>query len=295
MAPRKTSSVKSVRKNFRIIEELQERGGVGVTELSNHTGLAKSSVHDHLQTLTERGYVCKEDGVYHLSPRFIELGGQIRKDLPLYHAVDEEIHRLARQTQTAIDVTIPFQQSSVVIATANYGEYIYRRATVGDTSPLLQTAPGRVLLANLPQERLDSILDTHQQSRFQSEKKRIRRMGVSHDESDDGIHSIAVAITDSRGNTHGALCLSASSSVIRSKSPSEGTNNKARSSIGTLSASPEKQTGESPSPETEESKASTDLPSSPSLNDVSEISDEIIRNIRSSVESIERRFEDNGV
>lgn len=291
MATKKDSSVKSVQTNFRLIEALEDLDGVGVTELSKYTGLAKSSVHDHLQTLTDRGYVHKEGGVYHLSPRFIGLGGRIRKDLPLYRAADEEIHRLAKRTQTAVDVTLPFRQSSVVIATANCGEYLYRRSSVGDTSPLLQTVPGRVLLANLPQAQIDSTLDADQQRKFQSKKKRIRRMGISHGESDGGIHSIAVPITDGGGDTHGALCLSASGSVLRSQSSSEGTNNKARSSIGTLSASPDKQIGQGLSPDTEESRASTDSSSKSNLSDVTELSDDIIRNIRVSVESIEKKLD----
>ncbi|MFD1572352.1 helix-turn-helix domain-containing protein [Halorubrum laminariae] len=50
---------KSVEKTFAIVEELRERegNGAGVSELTDAVDIPKSTVHRHLSTLNELGYV----------------------------------------------------------------------------------------------------------------------------------------------------------------------------------------------------------------------------------------------
>ena len=59
---------------FDILEILLARNGASLTELDRELGLAKSTVHRHLQTLYHREYVVREDDSYYMSFRFLEFG-----------------------------------------------------------------------------------------------------------------------------------------------------------------------------------------------------------------------------
>lgn len=67
--------IKATETTLTIIEELKSEDGGRVTELAESLDLAKSAVHNHLSTLMEHGYVIKEGNVYHLSLKFLEIGG----------------------------------------------------------------------------------------------------------------------------------------------------------------------------------------------------------------------------
>ena len=70
--------VKSTETTFRIVEELQELDGAGVSELAAHLGLPKSTVHNYLSTLQQEEYVVRQNGEYKVGIRFLELGAYAR-------------------------------------------------------------------------------------------------------------------------------------------------------------------------------------------------------------------------
>jgi len=66
-----TASVGATERSFRIIEQLGERGG-GVSELAESLSISKSTVHNHLQTLRELGYVVQDGDEYRLGLQFLD-------------------------------------------------------------------------------------------------------------------------------------------------------------------------------------------------------------------------------
>lgn len=46
--------------------------------------MAKSTVHNHLQTLEDEGYITDEGSIYHVGLRFIELGESKRNRMDSY-------------------------------------------------------------------------------------------------------------------------------------------------------------------------------------------------------------------
>ena len=253
MARNGTTPVKAVRTNFRIIEALRDLDGAGVTELARHVDLAKSSVHDHLQTLVDCGYVHKEEYVYRLAPRFIELGGHTRRRMPLYRAAKPEIDDLAADTRTRATVTIELRGTGVVVAEANGADAV-PGAGVEATVSLCETAPGRVLLAHMSEDRLDAVVDsvesdgddeaspgdaasgaTGERDGLGKLCRRIRREGYARDEPEDGVDRVAVPIKDERGDVCGALTLSGPAERLRPPSSAEGAGGThRRGSIGGL-------------------------------------------------------------
>lgn len=57
-------TIGSVEKAFEIVEFVQERGEVGVTEIANALDRSKSSVHHYLTSLVEKGYLERTEQKY---------------------------------------------------------------------------------------------------------------------------------------------------------------------------------------------------------------------------------------
>ena len=234
-----TSPVKAVRTNFRIIEALRDLDGAGVTELARHVDLAKSSVHDHLQTLVDCGYVYKTESVYRIAPRFVELGGYARRSMPVYRAAKPEVERLATETRTRVSVTVELGGSGVVVAGANRSDDA-DGVEIESTLSLLETAPGRALLAHLSDDRIELVLAAadrdaaDERDELRKVHRRIRRDGYAHERMAGGIHRVAIPIKDSQGAVSGALGLSGAAERVRAPSSSGGQTTHRRGSVGAM-------------------------------------------------------------
>lgn len=90
--------VKATKTTFEIVEALMELDGAGITEVSDHLDLPKSSVHNYLQTLRVLEYVVKHDGTYHVGTQFLELGAYACTHGEFYRAARPQVETLAQQT-----------------------------------------------------------------------------------------------------------------------------------------------------------------------------------------------------
>ena len=66
MAQTTDNTVNAAERTFRVVRWLQELDGAGVTELSSHLGLPKSTVHNYLSTLDSIDCIVCRLG--HISP-----------------------------------------------------------------------------------------------------------------------------------------------------------------------------------------------------------------------------------
>jgi DNA-binding IclR family transcriptional regulator len=153
--------VKSVATSFRIIEELQELEWSGASELADRLDLPISTIHDHLQTLTQLELLVRKDGKYRVSLRFLDYGGAVRKQTALYPAAWREVQKLALETG---------EHANLMIEEFGKGRYIY--IAEGENSAKLDTytgmevhlhttAIGKSILAHLPNERINAIVNEH--------------------------------------------------------------------------------------------------------------------------------------
>jgi DNA-binding IclR family transcriptional regulator len=59
---------------IKIIQALKDLDGARISELADHLGQPKSSVHNYLSTLWEEKYVVKERQAYYVGLRFLDFG-----------------------------------------------------------------------------------------------------------------------------------------------------------------------------------------------------------------------------
>jgi len=177
-------AVQSSEKLFRVLEHLVESGGDGVTAVAEATSLPKSTVHLHLQSLRESGYVVKSDREYRPSFRLLELGHRTRDHNPVYRAGRDEVDTLARETNELVNLGIPEEgkvrlvylrevegeSSGNPLSVSTEFEATRPRASVlsesyehvpGKRLDMHATAMGKAILAELPAEAVDRIVDRH--------------------------------------------------------------------------------------------------------------------------------------
>lgn len=224
-----TRTVKTADTLLGVVNHLQRLDGAGVTELAQHLELAKSTVHDHLVTLKEHGYVVKRGGKYHLGLRFLDHGTYAREQLAVADEIRPVIRRLADDTE-----------ETVWFATEEQDELVYLFQSVGERGvdlicrpgtrvPIHTTAAGKTILANYSNDRIREIAEQRRLERVTpntvteveallEELKEIREEGIAttRGEAYLGVTSVAgeVSVT---GETLGAVSVSAPEQRLKGK------------------------------------------------------------------------------
>jgi DNA-binding IclR family transcriptional regulator len=142
-----------------VIEALAAGGEMGVTELATELDLSKSAVHKHLTTLERLEYVLGEDGRYRLGLGFLSVGLDARAHLPLYRVGAATVDDLAGTTGEITNLMVPEQGYGVYAYQAEAGRRSREWLCVGSRVPLHATAGGKAILAHLPEERVERVLD----------------------------------------------------------------------------------------------------------------------------------------
>lgn len=198
--------IKSTRTLFTIIDALLERESAGVSELAAELDMPKSTVHVHLKTLEAEGYLLKDAGEYRFSLRFLELGGEIRHRLDVFRAARSEVDDLSLETGELAHLGLEERGKRALVYSSGHGSGVFDNSPDGHYTHMHWTAMGKALLAQLPDDRVDSVLDRHglpeatehtitDRGRLFEELDEIRDRGYAteHDEHRNGLSTIAVA------------------------------------------------------------------------------------------------------
>ncbi|WP_144900790.1 IclR family transcriptional regulator [Halobellus captivus] len=153
--------VKTAQTTFRIVETLKSLDGATVTELSGHLAIPKSSAHNYLRTLEHEGYVIESDGVYEVGLRFLDLGGYARSRDRLYTVATPEMKRLAETTGEYANLLVEEHGRGVFLARERGEHAVSLDSYTGQSVRLHTTALGKTVLAFLPRDRVEAIIDRH--------------------------------------------------------------------------------------------------------------------------------------
>ena len=216
-ASRGSRGIKSDETLFDIIELLRDLDGAGVTELSDRLDIAKSTVHGHLTTLLDRGFVIREEQEYHLGLKFFEYGQYVRAQLDIFQSGMSAADRLERETGE-MTWLITHQNGKAVYVYGRGGENDIDVNTILGTDTYMHfNSGGKAILAHLPESTVEAIIDEHglprrtentitDRERLFDDLEEIRERGYALNLSEDleGIHAIGVPLTVG-GEIQGAL------------------------------------------------------------------------------------------
>lgn len=161
-ASRDHSTLLSVRNAARLLKEFsREHRELGVTELSRRLGIGKSTAHRLLATLAEERLVEQnpQTGAYRLGLAMYELGNAVSLHADLHDACSEVIDHLRNATKETVQVAVLDGRQVVYVERRESPHTLRLFGRVGHRNWAHCTSTGKVLLAYLPGERLDSILE----------------------------------------------------------------------------------------------------------------------------------------
>lgn len=207
MEPAKPVTVGATETSLRIIDALRTLDGAGVTDLAEHLELPKSTVHNHLQTLRRNEYVTKQGSEYAVGLRFLQLGEHARDRRPIATIAPPEIDKLAEETREMANLLVEEHGRGVFLYRAKGADAVHMDTHAGKRVPLHTTGFGKAILAHLPDERVERVLDRHglpavtpstitDRGRLLEELETIRERGYAYDDEErlEGLRCVAAPV-----------------------------------------------------------------------------------------------------
>ena len=207
---RERRSVQSVDRALDLLEALASADGeVAITALATRTTLHVSTVHRLLATLLRRGYVRQNPDTsrYYAGAKLATLAegrsryGELRlRARPLLRSITEA-------TRETANLVVLDDTQAVYIETVPSPQVVRLFTAVGNRTPLHATGAGKALMAALPAQRRDALVERldlrgHtartivERSALRRALDEIREKGyaIDDEEYDEGVRCVAVAV-----------------------------------------------------------------------------------------------------
>jgi DNA-binding IclR family transcriptional regulator len=216
--------MKSLHKVLDIIEAMAQSGGIGVRELSAHTGYPPPTVHRITSTLIERRYVKQDPETKRLSlsVQFLELGTKVQQQFNLTGIARPHLERLMAECKEAVNLAV---QDGDHVAYLDHVRSHYSMLQLftrpGARAPLYCTGVGKMFLSHWPRAEVEAYLERipltprtprtiTDRRKLMDELVQIRAAGYSVDdeEMEKGVRCVAALVMDHRGRPCGAVSIS---------------------------------------------------------------------------------------
>ncbi|AJE04290.1 IclR family transcriptional regulator [Geobacter pickeringii] len=196
---------------------------LGVTELSKRLKLHKNNVFRLLATLESRGYI-EQNRVtenYRLGLKTLELGQTFIRQMGILRQSRPVLESLVSQCNETAYVAILKEQSIVYLDVVETDMTVRVVPRVGSRLPAYATAAGKVQIASLPDEELDSFFPHKELKGYtpntitdkdvlKKDLKQVVEQGyaIDNEELDIGVRCVAAPIRDYTRRIIGAVSLS---------------------------------------------------------------------------------------
>jgi len=194
-------------KSLRILEVIGNSDGITLDELIEEIDMAKTTVYRHLHSLREAEYVVKHQNQHFLSMKFLKYPEHCKRREPGYRFAAEKVEELADETGEAVQF---------FVEEFGYATYVFRSAgekaaqtnpVPGERVPIHAIAGGKAILAHLPTERIEQIIDKRGLSRLtehtvtdrrelfdELETIRTRGYSINQQEHIEGLNAIGAPV-----------------------------------------------------------------------------------------------------
>lgn len=217
----KATPVRTVERSFEILDALRELDGAGITELGEYTGLPNSTIHRHLSTLRSQGHVVKENDLYHVGLSFLKFGEYVQSRKLAFRLAKEKVAELAEETDERCQFLVEDNGRGVYIHVSTGERAVETDSRVGERVYLHSTSIGWAILANMPESRVEAILDrwglpkltehtVTDRDELYAGLAQVREEGVAYNREAnvEGLRSVGVPVMSPTGEVVGALSIS---------------------------------------------------------------------------------------
>jgi IclR family pca regulon transcriptional regulator len=137
----------------------QKKRQLTISQVSAKTGFSRAAVRRCLYTLAKLGFAGSDDNRhFYLRPRVLALGHSYISSMPLATAAQPILEHFSRLMHESCSIATLDGLDIVYVARANVTRIMAIDLGVGSRLPAFCTSMGRVLLAHLPPDELESLL-----------------------------------------------------------------------------------------------------------------------------------------
>ena len=203
-----------------------EQPELGISELARMLALTRSTTHRYVATLASLGYLHQDDATrkYRLGPRVLDLGFAVLGSLELREIAAPHLRRLAEITGHTANLAIRDDTDVILIDRVRGRPCRYHHFEfslhIGSRLPVYCSATGKTLLAFMPRQDLERLLDRidltqrgprtlTDRNALIAELEQVRRTGiaVNDEELDSSLRSIAAPVRSRGGEVVAAVNL----------------------------------------------------------------------------------------
>lgn len=204
-------------------------GGCGASEAAGRLRIPKNTAFRILSTLADHGYLSKdEEGkLYRLDRKLLNLGYAAIDESSLVEKSMDVLRTLRDMTGESAFLAVRLGDQGVVVEQVPGLHPVKVMLQIGHRFPMHTSAPGKALMAYLPEDELDSLLKKISYARYTSrtitcasamrrELRRIRRTGYALDRAEEieGLHCVGAAVLDQRGRPLAAIWIGGMASAL---------------------------------------------------------------------------------
>ncbi|SFS96351.1 IclR family transcriptional regulator [Halostagnicola kamekurae] len=202
-----TKKIRAVERTLELVETIRDLEPVGVSDLARNVSVSKSTVHTHLATLTDAGYVIREDDEYRLSCTFLDIGSSVQERFELYRVGKRHVDELAHEADESSNLVIEEDGKGTCLYATNPRDSPDVYMSAGQQNHMHASATGKAILAHMPGPDVEALLERHglpeltdqtisSRPALESELEGVRERGLAFDreETVNGLFCIAAPI-----------------------------------------------------------------------------------------------------
>jgi DNA-binding IclR family transcriptional regulator len=214
--------VPAVDRAARLLSLLRTETQMTISEITEATGWHKSSVHKLVVTLNHHGLLDHDESTrkYSLGAVLAEYGRIAMKGLDIRHAARSFLKELVNYSNETTALSILRGTKIVIVDVEEPQIQVRVSLSIGMSAPATATSNGKVMLAWLPEERINEIMRAEglasttknsitQAVVYRKDLAAIRERGYATDfeEYQEGVSAVSAPIKNSRGEPTGAICV----------------------------------------------------------------------------------------
>lgn len=224
-------TLKTVERTAQVIKALETLDGAGVTELADHLDMSKSSTYHYLATLRAEDFVVKNGDQYELGLQLLLSGEYVRNRNLLYRYGKEEVEELAETTGEYANLFTEQHGKGINLYKVRGSDAVgsgYQTDKLQQPDQLHCTATGKAILAFLPEDRVDDILDEHglpertantitDRDELHDELATVRERGYAYNDEEEveGLRAVGAPVIDRDDTVLGSLSVAGPTSRLK--------------------------------------------------------------------------------
>jgi DNA-binding IclR family transcriptional regulator len=222
--------IEPVEITFEIIAYLNENDAATAATIADELGLPRATIRHLLSWLEANEFVTRHGDKYENGLKFLEIGERVKHSTGVFDIAAEEVDRLAAESDELALFSVLEHDQNVLMYKSNGENAIHTSHEIGLREPLHCSGLGKAILSELPDERVERIVDEHGLPSFTDntitdrdhlfeELQLIREQGYALDdeEAKPGIRCIAAPVVIDEANLYGGVSVTAPRNRMQGK------------------------------------------------------------------------------